>query len=152
MQDLNKEINNLLNNIENNLKGIEKEEIIKKDIFNIVNLLYGEINNIKDSYDQKLENILLRESLISEKMLKIEKTISEIEKDIYEEDVAEMDIICPYCNYEFSIDIFSETEKEVKCPECNNSIELFFDPDGEDSCSGNCNHCGLDCEHDDEDN
>jgi len=151
VKDLNKDLNNLLNNIENNLKGIEKEEVIKKDIFNVVNLLYGEINNLQEAYEQKIENILLRENLISEKVLKIEKTIHDIEKDIYEEGIEEMDIICPYCNHEFSIDIFSETEKEIKCPECSNTIELFFDEEEDDCCSGNCKNCGLECNNEDDD-
>ena len=83
--------------------------------------------------------------------------IDNIEKEIYAEDGFDFEIVCPYCNYEFVIDM-DENQKEVKCPECNNIIELDWSGNPEDDeCTGHCSGC-TGCysedefESDDEDN
>ena len=54
--------------------------------------------------------------------------LENIERDIYDDEEYDFEIICPYCNNQFLID--SEDEKpEVVCPECKNIIELDWSGD-----------------------
>ena len=43
----------------------------------------------------------------------------------------DFEITCPYCNYEFFVDI-DENKTEIECPECKNTIELDWSGDIED--------------------
>ena len=65
----------------------------------------------------------------------------------------DFEIVCPYCNYEFFIDI-DENKTEITCPECQNVIELDWTGDTEENdshnCSGSCGGCHG-CEEDDDD-
>lgn len=91
----------------------------------------------------KIDNIEKRQKQIEDKVNRIQSSISGIENDIYEDDF-EIEIICPYCNTEFVADVESKTE--IKCPECQNKIELDWNG-GEDQgcCSGHCSSCGSRC-------
>ena len=40
-------------------------------------------------------------------------------------------------------------KKEVKCPECGNTIELDWNEEAEHECAGHCGSCGG-CGHDEE--
>ena len=52
---------------------------------------------------------------INNKVSNVQSLVNEIESDIYEEDEGyEFEIVCPYCNYEFTADI-EEDEKERLC-------------------------------------
>ena len=92
-----------------------------------------------------------RQEEIEAKIMKMQGVLDNIEKDIYSEDGFDFEIICPYCNYEFFIDM-DENKTEVQCPECDNVIELDWSGDTEenhDSCSGSCHGChGCDDEDD----
>lgn len=60
----------------------------------------------------------------------------------------EFEIICPFCDKEFVAEI--DLQSVVKCPECNNLIELSWNSEEENGCcSGHCsschNRCGGDC-------
>jgi hypothetical protein len=58
----------------------------------------------------------------------------------------DFEMICPYCNCEFNAEI-GQSKTEIKCPECNNIIELDWNGNPDDNndeigCSGNCHRCG----------
>ena len=75
-------------------------------------------------------------------MEKLNDNIHEITSDIYEEDEFDFEIVCPYCNHQFVVDINDENNlKEVKCPECKNLIELDWNE--EEHCSGHCESCSA---------
>ena len=84
---------------------------------------------------------------LQEKINKIDSSLSNIEKDIYdEEDMDEgydFEIVCPYCNHEFTCDIEANENAEVQCPECKNMIEL--DWNGEEDGCADCSCCDFDC-------
>ena len=69
---------------------------------------------------------------IDEKMAMLNKNVSSIYNDIYDEDIGDFEIICPYCHFEFSADI-DESSTEIICPECENAIELDWSGEHEDS-------------------
>jgi UDP:flavonoid glycosyltransferase YjiC (YdhE family) len=68
------------------------------------------------------------------------------------EDGFDFEIVCPYCNYEFIIDM-AENKTEIECPECKNTIELDWTGDVDNEhhdCSGDCHGChGCNDEDDD---
>ena len=84
----------------------------------------------------------------------MQQVIDNIEKDIYSEDGFDFEIVCPYCENEFIIDV-DENKTEVKCPECQNIIELDWSGDVEDdgeqgTChGGSCQGCSG-CSDDDD--
>ncbi|MBR3249758.1 MAG: hypothetical protein IKF83_03560 [Clostridia bacterium] len=101
--------------------------------------------------DKKLDLILQKQQELENKMNKMESIINKIENDIYMDEAFDFEIVCPYCNNEFTTDI-SDGKTEVTCPECENIIELDWtgDIDGE-----SCGHYGCEgchgCEHDEDD-
>ena len=86
------------------------------------------------------------------KIAKLEEKIDRMAKELYLNDVYDIEIVCPYCNYQFETE-FDENQKEVKCPECNNVIELDWscDDDCEDHCGDGCDSCGGCGHHNDTD-
>lgn len=66
------------------------------------------------------------------------------------DDEFDFEIVCPYCDNEFLIDINGENSK-IECPKCNNVIELDWSGNFEEEiqsfgcgagrCSG-CHGCG----------
>ena len=58
------------------------------------------------------------------------------------DDEFDFEIVCPYCDNEFLIDINSKNLK-VKCPKCNNIIELDFSGNFEENLQSGCQtgHC-----------
>ena len=60
------------------------------------------------------------------------------------EDGFDFEIICPYCNAEFIADV--ESKSNIKCPECQNTIELDWNGGEEiNPCSGHCSSCSSKC-------
>ena len=82
------------------------------------------------------------------------EVLDNIEKDIYADGEFDFEIVCPYCDYEFFIDV-DENRTEVTCPECQNVIELDWSGDTDEeennhNCNGSCSGChGCDEEDDD---
>ena len=85
------------------------------------------------------------------------KSIKNIEKDIYMEDDMEdedcdVEIKCPYCNASFNAQMNDLTASEIICPECNNSIKLDWGEDDDCGCGDNgCDCCPHDCHYDEDD-
>ena len=108
--------------------------------------------------NQQIENLFKRNERDKRKpknndskMEKMQQVIDNIESDIYSDEGFDFEIVCPYCEYEFVIDA-DEDKKEVKCPECKNTIELDWSGDldeHDDGCSGHCCGCSG-CESSDE--
>ena len=102
-----------------------------------------------ENIEKKLDLILQNQQELENRMSKIENSIKRIESDIYLDDDFDLEITCPYCNNEFTVEM-DEDRKEVTCPECENVIELDFTGDVEDDfecghqgCQG-CHGCGTD--------
>lgn len=102
-----------------------------------------------DNIEKKLDMILQNQQELENKINKLEKSMNRIESDIYSDDNFDLEIMCPYCNYEFMVDM-DEDKKEVICPECENVIELDWTGDldddfgcGPEGCAG-CHGCDDD--------
>jgi len=157
LSDLKAKYTEIMQNLDKDLKNKQDIEYVKEKINTVFIMFMDEIEAITDRYEERIEHIVEQQAYLDKKMKEVEKTISTIEKDIYldEEEEYDFQIVCPYCNYEFLTDISEdELKKEVKCPECDNIIELDWNDDDEhDGCSGNCGSCSHDCsdEHEEDD-
>ena len=140
MSEFRKEFKNFMDDLEKNIKNKEDLEYVRGRTADFLNVVLEQMENIQQQLDQRMN--------------KIQQTIDNIEQDIYAEDGFDFEIVCPYCNYEFFIDMDSD-KSEIECPQCNNIIELDWsggeDLDDFQDCTGHCSHCnGCDDQEDDD--
>ena len=151
MGKLKNEYKSFLDDIEKNIKDKQDLEYVKERFASFLEIVLDQIDSIMDYKKDEITQLENTQQELSTKISQMQQVIDNIEKDIYVEDGFDFEIVCPYCNYEFIIDI-DEDKKEIECPECQNIIELDWtgDVDGEgQGCSGNCHGC-HDCDEDDD--
>lgn len=141
MSDLSTRFQDIMKDIEKNISNEKDLEFINKKITEISMLYMEVLSGMNEVIQNKIENIEKVQNSIETKVNKIQTSIAGIENDIYD-DGYDFEIICPYCNKEFTADI--ESKSDIRCPECQNVIEL--DWNGEESgCSGSCSSCSSNC-------
>lgn len=153
MGTLKSEYKSFLDDIEKNIKNKEDLEYIKKRFSNFLDIMLDQMDYISEYKKEQIDALEKNQKEMQEKINKMQEVLDNIEKDIYSEEGFDFEITCPYCNYEFFIDI-DENKTEVECPECKNSIELDWraenGEDGNHSCHGDCHGChGCSDEDDD---
>lgn len=153
MSNLQEKFNKIIEDLNQNIENKNDLEYIKTQIYNISMLFIDELDKISELNMDKMNRLIARHKELNNKMKQIENKMKQIEEDIYldsEEDELGFEIICPYCNTEFEVDMNDEIKSEIKCPECNNVIELDWNQE-EDGCNGHCDSCGgCGSDHDDE--
>lgn len=154
MGKLKNEYKSFLDDIEKNIKNKEDLEYIKGRFASFLDVMLEQMDYIMDYKQEEIEKLESTQKDLDERLQKMQQVIDNIEKDIYAEDGFDFEIVCPYCNYEFIIDV-DENRTEIECPECNNIIELDWtgDPDNDEqgsNCSGHCGGCSG-CGNDEED-
>ena len=126
MTDLKKRFKEILQNIEKNVSNKEDLDYVKTQVYNISMLFLNELDKLAEVNVVKLNTMLDREKELESKIEHMEKIINKLEKEIYspDDDDSDFEIICPYCNSEFIEDFRNGIKNEVRCPECDNIIEL----------------------------
>lgn len=148
ISDLKKEMNKFIRDLERNIQNQSDLEYIKEKMPRLFELILDEMEKVINIKEEKMNKIMQTQQELESKIDRVESVINNIEKDIYADEGFDFEIICPYCDNEFIVDADDE-KTEVKCPECENIIELDWAED--DGCSaGGCSHCHG-CEHDEED-
>ena len=143
--NINDEYRKMLNDMDDNMSNPEDIEYAKEKMYELSMMFIDELQNLADKYDDRINAILQKQQKIDTKMKEVEKSIKEIQQDVYDLDetegneVFDFEIACPYCNHVFETEV-GEDKKEVKCPECENLIELDWDGLEEDGYCG-CSHC-----------
>ena len=142
MARIKEEYKSFLNDMEKNLKNKEDWEYVKIRFSMFVDKVIDEMDAILEYKEQKMNSIEEKQKQIDDKMNKMQQIIDNIENDIYSEDGFDFEIICPYCDNQFVIDV-DENKTEVECPVCNNIIELDWSGDVEDDmdCEQDCSGC-----------
>ena len=143
MAKLKKEFKSFLEDIENNLKNQEDLQYVKTRFEKFVNSIMDEIDMVVADQEDRMNELEENQKQMESKMSKMQEILDNIEKDIYSEDGFDFEIICPYCDNQFIIDM-DEDKTEVECPECNNIIELDWSGEPEDdtaNCSSGCAGC-----------
>lgn len=132
----------ILEDLENNIKNPEDLDYAKEKMMELSMAFMDVIDRLTALTDAKIKEIEARQEEINNKVSNVQSLVNEIESDIYEEDEGyEFEIVCPYCNYEFTADIEEDEKEEIKCPKCNNIIELDWDQEEDcSSCEANCPH------------
>ena len=141
MSDIKGKYKKILEDLENNIKNPEDLIYIKEKVIELTTIFMDIIDRLTVLTDARIKEIEARQEEINSKIESVQSMVDEIEGDIYEdEDSYEFEIVCPYCNHEFTTDIADEEKDEIKCPKCNNIIELDWNQE-ESACDGNCSHC-----------
>lgn len=150
------EYKSFLDDIDKNIKNKEDLEYIKARFSKFLDVIVEQIDSIMNYKNDEIEELKATQNNMENKIEKMQQIIEHIEKDIYSEEGFDFEIICPYCNYEFFVDV-DEEKTEIECPECHNIIELDWTGDVddiEDGCSGHCggcHGCGIEDMEDSED-
>lgn len=143
MLELTKKYEEIMKEIENEISDEKKFQFVNKKIAEISMLQMEIVNEMVEIVKTKIENMENVQASIEKKVNQIQTSIAGIESDIYE-DSFDFEIVCPYCNNEFTADI--ESKSEIRCPECENVIELDWNAqDGHSGCSGSCSTCSSTC-------
>ncbi len=123
MNKLKDEYNSFLKDIEKNINNKEDLKYIKTRFEKLTNVIsdYYELNNYKEN--TRLDSIEEKQNNMINKLDEIESRINKIQSEFYSEGDFDIEIVCPYCDYEFIADI-NEDNEEINCPNCNNLIEL----------------------------
>ena len=140
---LKNEYKSFLDDIEKNITNKKDLEYVKSRCTSFLDVMIDQMDYIMTYKKDEIEKLEETQKQIEERMSKMQQVIDNIEKDIYSEDGFDFEIVCPYCNYEFIIDM-DEDRTEVTCPECNNIIELDWSGDVDDvdqGCLGHCSGC-----------
>ena len=156
MAILKDEYQKFLEDIEKNIKDPDDLLYIKQRVAAFLDIVLTQMDYLIDYKEDKMAKLEQTQKELNSKLSKMQEVIDNIEKDIYSEDGFDFEIVCPYCNYEFVIDV-DENKTEIQCPECQNIIELDWsgnpDDDTENGCNGDCHGCnGCDDQENDEDN
>ena len=144
MQELQRKFKKVISDLEKNLKDKEDLEYVKTQIYKVYTMFLDEFDKLEESSTQKIDSIVARYAGLEDRITELEGTLDKIEKDLYIEEEYDLDIVCPYCNTEFTIDDSEELKDKVICPKCNNVIELDWN-DETHECSHDCHDCEHDC-------
>ena len=155
MGKLKNEYKSFLDDIEKNIKNKEDLEYIKTRFASFLDVVLEQIDHIADYKQEEISKLEETQNRLNEQVEKMQQVINNIEKDIYSEEGFDFEIVCPYCDHEFIIDV-DEEKTEITCPECENVIELDWSGDPEEEspnqggCPGSCHGCNG-CEDEDDD-
>ena len=143
MSDLKGKYKKILDDLENNIKNPEDLGYAKEKFMELTLIFMDIVDRLTLLTDARIKEVEEKQEEINNRINNVQSVIDEIEGDIYEEDDGyEFEIVCPYCNYEFTTDMADEERDEIKCPNCNNIIELDWNQEDDCSaCAGNCSHC-----------
>ena len=111
----------VIKNLESHIKDKKDLEYAKKQVTELTMEYLEELGKLEENYDLKFNQC-------SQRIDEIEQTIEKMDEEniISEEDVDMEPITCPYCNIKFLIE-YDSRQKEVKCPDCKNIIELDWE-------------------------
>lgn len=151
MSKLANQYKKFIKSLEENIQNQEDYKKIQDEVSKLFMLFLNELDEIKESYENKIDTILERQSDFDEKITRVETALNNIQKDIYmdDDDCSDFEILCPYCGNEFVVQM-DELNDEIECPECKNLIELDWN-DCDDECNGNCHGCQGSNNYDEDD-
>ena len=146
MPELSDKLKALINEMDERIPEENDREYLKNKTTELFMLFTDKLENVLNYTEQKVSELEEKHKKIEDKMKQVESVVQDIEKDIYLDENSDFEIVCPYCNHDFVIELDSLKE-EVECPECHNLIELDWEneEDEESNCEGMCSHCHEEC-------
>lgn len=138
----------IIEDLEKQIKDPKELEFVKEKFSELSLFFIDIIDRLTSLTDARIKELEEKQKDLISRVGSIQTTVDGIENDIYEDDDNyEFEIVCPYCNYEFTTDIEEEDRTEIECPECHNMIELDWNSEEDEytSCSGSCSGCNSQC-------
>ena len=123
MSNLEEEYQKMIETLENTIKDKKKLDFAKKQLDNIVSVVVDDCTHVLDKYDEKMNEIDMKNKTI----VALEEKLKYFEKMIEIEDY-DFFITCPYCGFEFQTDYDDEVD-EICCPECGQLFDVDWDDD-----------------------
>ena len=112
MSDLKGKYKKILEDLENNIKNPEDLVYAKEKFMELTLIFMDIIDRLTLLTDARIKEMEERQEEINNRINNVQSAIDEIEGDIYEDDENyEFEIVCPYCNYEFTTDIADEKRR-----------------------------------------
>ena len=146
MSEFNKEYKNIVSEIESAITNEKEKKIVKQKVEELTTLFVNKIEYINNSMAERIKAVEENQKRLNIIVKQLETSVNDIESDIYDEDESsdyDFEIVCPYCNSEFIADmsLVDDDKNEIRCPDCNNIIELDWNDEEDSGCSGNCGGC-----------
>ena len=114
MSDIKGKYKKILEDLENNIKNPEDLQFAKEKLMELSLIFMDIIDRLTTLTDARIREIEDKQEEINNKINNVQSIVDEIEGDIYEDDENyEFEIVCPYCNYEFTTDIADEEKEEI---------------------------------------
>lgn len=121
---ISKKYKEIIKNLEENIDSKRDLEYAKKQISDLTVLYIDELSKIEEKLENKVKKVESRVDDLEENMRKIEEEVCD---EFEDESMLDLEpITCPYCDFKFMIE-FDSSNTEIKCPECDNIIELDWD-------------------------
>ena len=148
MSEFNENYIDIIDSLQSKIKNKEDLEYVINKINELSITYMKNIDNIAKEYELKIKKLEDNQKSLEKQLNIIQNDIDNITKEIYEDfldEDYEFEVVCPYCNNNFTSDINLYEIKELKCPECNNVIELDWDEEESKGCGKcqNCNGCKV---------
>lgn len=116
-----KKYQEIMKSLEKNIENKKDLEFIKEQFSDYTVYFLNLVNVMQNNYEKRIIEV-------ESKFNKIEEKVNYIEKEIFDE-IGNLEAInCPYCNYNFMMEL-DEQKDEIECPECGNLIELDWEED-----------------------
>ena len=104
MLNFKKKIQEIMKEIDENISNEKEREFVNKKIVELSMLHIDFVNDMNEAIKNKMDLLENNQIEIQNKIDRIQTSIAGIENDIYEEGF-DFEIVCPYCNNEFTADI-----------------------------------------------
>lgn len=133
MAELSDKYTKILSDIKSNISNKDERKYVEKKLIELSAIYLELLDRLTKINNIKISKIEENQEKVVEKVAKIQESINIIKNDIYDFDGYDFEIICPYCNFEFVTESENNQKKEVKCPNCNNIIELEWENNEENN-------------------
>ena len=114
-----------LKDIKDIIKNPIELDCVLKRTEKLYDVIFKEMENLANYKEEEMSRIEAKQDEQDKKMDELELKMKDLVKEMYGEE-GDFEIVCPYCNCEFELDL-DEGETEIVCPECTNIIELDWD-------------------------
>ena len=155
MAEFSEKYSKIIKDIEKSISDEKEREIVLKKVSELSFMYMDVIDRISNVNSERMDNIEKYQDKLDEKIGKVKDTVNLIKKDINEDEDYHYEIVSKYFKHEFVAEIEDELKEEIECPECHNKIDLDWDGEDDDCCSGGCCGCGhhdeCGCDEDEED-
>lgn len=127
MSSLEEQYQKMIETLENTIKDEKELSKAKEQLDDIVSIVVDDCTHILDKYDEKMQEIELKNKNNEIRIFALEERLKYFEKMV-ELDDYDFFITCPYCGFEFQTD-YDDEITEICCPECSQIFDIDWEDD-----------------------